>query len=311
MHDVKNSPKYVIVFSIRDIDAQNTPFTGIKPTKCLPLIEYLSGLNDDCAEALHVSVSSVQSNPEEQNAVDELKTELCRDLSRLTNLDDLIDSIKEAKSMLDLEAVKEEYNTGDSQQKVLEILEKIPDSQDSQPSETMTETMNVECLWNELMTTSVTHCDKQGALWKHRLGWYVKEEEEYAVCAVYPWMGEGAADHNEKWRSLLVNAVTDKFKDVGVKRIILVCHDKDFMGLDGRDGVVSIDINENGYYADQGVSIPLVVFMHTNQLITSAFGGDKSVKDIYNCINDYVSGYARLKKANEDSLNAEAHKEVK
>lgn len=157
---------------------------------------------------------------------------------------------------------------------------------------------------------NVTHCDKgDGAKVKHRLGIYCNEQEDKAVCAIYPWIGERKADHDKKWIAALVGAVVDKYPKI--KSLILVCHDKDFDQYDGWDTIISDDYNQSisdkfKNKVDEIIKIPFAVFQHaTASDIPNAL--KENVTKAYDIIEQYVSGHAKLKKADSENKNAIAH----
>lgn len=160
------------------------------------------------------------------------------------------------------------------------------------------------------INATVTHCDKgDGAKVKHRLGIYCNEQEDKAVCAVYPWIGERKADHDKKWIAALVGAVVDKYPKI--KSLILVCHDKDFDQYDGWDTIISDDYNQSisdkfKNKVDEIIKIPFAVFQHaTASDIPNAL--KENVTKAYDIIEQYVSGHAKLKKADSENKNAIAH----
>ena len=104
---------------------------------------------------------------------------------------------------------------------------------------------------------------------------------------------------------MLVDSVVEFYKNA--KTIILVCHDMDFKLYAGKDFVVSENINEGGTYGSNK-KISLVVFQHSNSEITSTLS-KSSPEDVYTSMDNYVSGFVKIQKADTENKNAIAHKE--
>jgi hypothetical protein len=265
MPDMKNNKKNnnikkVALFTIRDIE-KSVLFKDITPQKNTQLINYFISLpelkkwlNDQVSD-LEEDLPSLNENENDFDSIkrawegqkEELKT--CFDLiSKAFSDDDLIagpiqslpEKIDNAKNSEELKRCKDDYNLAigentfvdegitSAHEKILSFFDNIKNNyQDPNKGKRCFSESHYEELKDYELMSEKTYCDKwDGVKVKHRLGMYCKEEDEIAVCAIFPWMGDYEDNHDKLWTQMLVGSVLEFYHNV--ETIILVCHDMDF-----------------------------------------------------------------------------------
>lgn len=332
---MSNLTKKVVLFTIRDIEIKPL-FKDVEPKTTDSLISYFLSFSDFGPWLISNVPSNVQEDIFDINSfkktIEEKENEFNNAINELSSLfkDDedkqffssLYQELAKSdvnillqkkalfqESMTDVTLSTESQKTAYSM--INSILDTIKANQETKPVFTIDNYYDIRDI---ALNETNTYCDKGGGevKVKHRLGMYSKEEDDNAVCAIYPWLGDYEEDHDESWTKMLVGSILAFYPKA--ETIILVCHDIDYKQFEGRDFVVSKDINIKGadntykYTFDKRISIPLVVFQHSNQNITSALLIE-SPKEIYTLMENYVFGFVKIQDADKDEKNAEAHKE--
>lgn len=313
----------------------------------ISLPELKKWLNDQVSD-LEEDLPSLNENENDFDSIkrawegqkEELKT--CFDLiSKAFSDDDLIagpiqslpEKIDNAKNSEELKRCKDDYNLAigentfvdegitSAHEKILSFFDNIKDNhQDTNKGKKCFSESHYDNLKEYVLRSEKTYCDKwDGEVKvKHRLGMYYKNEVitidsetiGYAVCAIFPWMGDYEDNHDESWTQMLVGSVLEFYPNV--ETIILVCHDMDFKLYAEKDFVVSRNINEDNKYTRKYtariIEIPLVVFQHSHSEITSTLS-KSSAKDVYTSMDNFVSGFVEMQNSDTDKKNAMAHKE--
>lgn len=329
---MKNNIKQAVLFTIRDIENREY-FKGVSPEPSQALINYFISLGDDLTSWLneHAQKKDVVKNADEPS-IDKFKS-LSEDIQK--NADEfeeayeetsgnrvyseersLVESISNAQDLGELQAIKgsflEAYNDFSEADRskwdaIHGFICQIPDVESSEIEDQ--QNSNVFSLedYNKLASTildsNVTHCDKEKPQVQHRLGWYHKEEDNTAVCAVYPWLGDIKKENNIRWASALLSTLKDEYPSL--EKVLLVCHDRDYSGFSGKDEVVTGDLFEELSKVFP-LLVGLIVFQHSNSTITGALNKNKAC-DVFTTIEDYSKGYYTIKKADEENENSEAH----
>lgn len=332
---MKNNIKQAVLFTIRDIENREY-FKGVSPEPSQTLIDYFISLGDDLTSWLneHVQKRDVIKTDDEPS-IDKYKS-LSEDI--LKNADEfekayeetsgnrvysversLVESISNAQDLGELQAIKESflsaYEDFSEEERsrwkpIHSFICKIPDAEsseiESQQNSNIFSVEDYNKLASTILNSNVTHCDKENPQVQHRLGWYHKEDDDNggtAACAVYPWSGEMETDHNNRWANALISTLKEEYPSI--ERILLVCHDRDFSGFSGKDEVVTGDffINLNKLFPQLS---SLIVFQHSNSNITGALKTNNAA-DVFEAIKGYAVGYNKIKKADEENKNANAH----
>lgn len=329
---MKNNIKQAVLFTIRDIENREY-FKGVSPEPSQALIDFFICLGDDLTSWLneHAQKREVIKTADEPS-IDMYKS-LSEDIQKNANEFEkayeetfgnrafseersLVESISNAQDLGELQFIKGSFlsayeDFSDEEQSRWEPIHsficKIPDNESSEiESQQDSNNFSVED-YNKFASTSlnsnVTHCDKEKPLVQHRLGWYHKEEDNTAVCAIYPWVGDTKNENNCKWASALLSTLKDEYPSL--EKVLLVCHDKDYNGFSGKDEVVTGDLFEELSKAFPLLGC-LIVFQHSNSAITGALKKSKAC-DVYTAIEEYAKGYYTIKKADVDNGNANAH----
>ena len=153
---------------------------------------------------------------------------------------------------------------------------------------------------DKVLSSSVTHLNFYGKglpCVKHRLGVYCHEEDDYALCAVWPWAGLYEAGHSENWQKALIGAALERYPQLEV--LILLLHDRDFQEWAGKVGANKVsndDLNgDKSFKNTKGtvISIPFVVFSHGDVLSQDALKKD-TVIDCFNVASSMLKMSQKL-----------------
>ena len=333
MPDMSNSVTKAVLFTIRDIENRDF-FKGVIPNPSQDLINYFLSREDgltswlnDYAHNYHAQKGE-NTKTSDEPPIDKYKS-ISEDIQK--NADDfekangclfedksLIEKIRDAQSLVDLQSIKASFlyvyeRDSETERSKWEVISKfisqIPnynsaDNNNQQKTSkfTIEDYRRISTL---PLNTQDNHCDKEGPLVRHRLGWYHKEDEDdkIAVCAVYPWAGETDVEHNEGWAKALLSTITIKYPSI--ESILLVCHDRDFSGFSGKDEVVTGGLF-NKLKKEFSKLNRLIVFQHSNSTIIGALKKNKAT-DVFNAIENYAKGYNTFKEADKENKNANAH----
>ncbi len=196
------------------------------------------------------------------------------------------------------------------------------------------ETKHFEEYKGRLLTVGTTHLNRDltesniekddsdnietNSLLIHRLGIYHKEEDEYAVVAIWPWAGDMEPDHDKKWKETIMNSIKELYPKS--KEIILVIHDNDFAELndDEKDKIISKKEHMSSCINPIVVDnfdplVSLIVFQHTNENVLRPLKRDQekkttySPKQIWEAIDKYIEKYYLLINADKNNLTAKTH----
>ena len=175
-----------------------------------------------------------------------------------------------------------------------------------------------------VLSGKVTHLNigsdeqKLEALLKYRLGIYHKEENEYAVAAIWPWAGEMEPNHNENWKNTIANAIREFYPQCD--EILLAIHDNDFANLkdNEKDAILFVGkkvskMNDQNAESDSASDvndprISLIVFQHTNKNVLKPIlkkdneGGLYSTKEVWEEISRYLKRDSLREADNNDSV---------
>lgn len=331
MPDMNDKITQAVLFTVRDIESRKI-FERVTPLPSKSLIDFMMSRNDDLSKWLNEKVNARSDKREKiivpieqfkqitesiRNNADSFETECGSVYSEDSSL---ITSILESDSLEELQAIKASFlsvydelpsQNRDQWELIYKFICSIPDVDSSDAgTESTTHAFTIkdydEDLANSILNANQTHCDKDAPLVRDRLGWYCKDdgpEGNSVVCAVYPWRGETSDNHNIEWVSTLLAMINETYPSI--KRVLLVCHDRDFSGFAGKDEVVKgqfLEELQSSFPQLQG----FVVFQHSNRTIIDALNKQKAF-DVYDAIRTYVDGYGKIKKIDADCINAEAH----
>lgn len=143
---------------------------------------------------------------------------------------------------------------------------------------------------------------------KKRVGLYKKEEDNYGLCAIWPWSGEyekynNDTNHDKEWGKTICKSILEFYPNA--KEAILILHDRDFQEYEktGKDEVIGWNCDDNNklHYC-------LVVFRHNNIDIQNIIQFNNEIKKMYDIAYNHANGYVDAQKADTLNKNAEAHK---
>lgn len=186
---------------------------------------------------------------------------------------------------------------------------------------------------NRLLSVGTTHLNRDltesniekdgsnietNSLLIHRLGIYHKEEDGYAVAAIWPWAGDMEPNHDKNWKKTIVDSIRELYPKSN--EIILVIHDNDFAELndDEKDKIISKKETLSNWINPIVVDnfdplVSLIVFQHTNENVLRPLKKDQekkttySPKQIWEAIDKYIEKNYLLINADKDCLIAKMH----
>lgn len=162
--------------------------------------------------------------------------------------------------------------------------------------------------------------DEEDAKLKHRLGIYHREDNEYAVAAVWPWPKGDTLEpnHDENWKKAIADAIKELYPNSD--EIILVIHDLDLKDWIGKDQIVfkrrplshinsNSDFNEDILASSADPCTSLIVFRHDNRHVTSPImKKEHTPKDVWYAIDKYLRDVFKiLREADTNKCIANAH----
>lgn len=168
--------------------------------------------------------------------------------------------------------------------------------------------------------------DEEDARLKHRLGIYHKEDNEYAVAAVWPWpKGESLElNHDDNWETAIVGSIKELYPNCD--EITLVIHDWDLEEWNDKDKIVfykrplSQIINasdNNGELCARNTDLctSLIVFQHTNGNVIHPLLINKekrlnSPEIVWQAIEQYLKREYILREKDEKKVIAKKHIEA-
>ena len=163
--------------------------------------------------------------------------------------------------------------------------------------------------------------DEEYAKLKHRLGIYHKEDDYYAVAAIWPWADEMEEDHDIKWKTVAVKAIKELYPKC--EEIILVMHDNDFANLKDNEKNTVLwvrrklsQMNDPDAQSDSTPSvndplISLITFQHTNRNVLEPIQKEDkySPKQVWELINGYINrdSLSIIQMVDNDNIVAQMH----
>ena len=165
--------------------------------------------------------------------------------------------------------------------------------------------------------------EEEKARLKHRLGIYHRENNEYAVTAIWPWAEEREKNHDINWRTVAVNAVKELYPKC--EEIVLVMHDNDFEWCQNKgeekDKIVFKRrplSNWNKSYegeitpSEKDPLISFIVFQHNNGHVMNPLRKkEHAPKDVWKAIDKYLREVdKKMSEADENGLIYKMHDSI-
>lgn len=164
--------------------------------------------------------------------------------------------------------------------------------------------------------------DEGKAKLKHRLGIYHREDNEYAVAAVWPWPKGDTLEpnHDENWKAVAVKAIKELYPKC--EEIFLVMHDNDFKwcqksGIEKNQIVFKrrplsnwdTDTKKDRCPSAEDPLISYIVFQHTNEHVMGPIKQkEHAPKDVWHAIDKYLRDVIKtLSEADMNKYIAVAH----
>lgn len=318
--------KHAVLFTVRDIEGRSF-FQNVDPQISQVLIDFFVKLNDEFSHWLKDKVHLSSFKQTKNNSNSSINMTIPDDVKQNANkFEDekvkvfeersLVDSIVSAKDLEDLQAIKASFfhvfqkvDDKDNYYLINNFLSQIPDAN---PIEEETNAF-ANFTYNDSfgmvdLDGPETHIDKVNPKVKDRLGWYRKEDEgdgHTVACAVYPWSGKMNSEHNNRWARTLISTIKNEYHSL--ESILLVCHDKDFIGYRGKNDVITSGKFFDNLHKEFPILKGIIVFQHNRSPIILALNKENA-KDVYDEIDKYVTGFNKIKTADNNNENATAHK---
>lgn len=142
--------------------------------------------------------------------------------------------------------------------------------------------------------------DEENAKLKHRLGIYHREDNNYAVAAIWPWADDMEKDHDMNWRRVAVKTIQELYPKC--EEIVLVMHAKDFGWCQRKDeksdqivfkcrplSKWNETVEEVFRPSVQDPLISYIVFHHDNEHVMSPIKkSEHTPKEVWDAIDKYL-----------------------